>query len=282
MSASGVSSSTLSAQTLLDIEGLDPAVVGFERAECCEIPAKMSDSFKPVGLHVFLGTSVPSAQWDPKTSNVPGFEALNKYLKGVADSRLTVFHNPAIAPEDGTLVLARYDSGSDALSLKHVKGLRPADGAFDVPADVAPWTAPTAIVSERTDTDRFIFVCAHTARDQRCGFCGPVLVDLLRQELEKQRAAVTDAAAAAALPRVHVCPCSHVGGHTYAGNVLVFSAAGTACFGCVNPADTPAMAAAMLSPDPTVGWRSLDRLQAKLRGLCLTAPVRSAAKCALM
>lgn len=55
-----------------------------------------------------------------------------------------------------------------------------------------------------------LFVCSHNTRDKRCGTCGPVLVHALK-------------AGASALGFViDVYPCSHIGGHDMAGNVIAF------------------------------------------------------------
>eukprot|EP00048_Salpingoeca_helianthica_P000374 m.41139 g.41139 ORF g.41139 m.41139 type:complete len:277 (-) comp10455_c0_seq1:22-852(-) len=56
----------------------------------------------------------------------------------------------------------------------------------------------------------YFFVCSHTARDARCGACGPRLVTAIRR-------ATTIMGVAA-----EVFKCSHIGGHDMAGNVLVF------------------------------------------------------------
>ncbi|KAG7037319.1 AIM32, partial [Cucurbita argyrosperma subsp. argyrosperma] len=58
----------------------------------------------------------------------------------------------------------------------------------------------------------YVFVCCHGSRDRRCGECGPTLVSRFRDEirflgLENE---------------VSVSPCSHIGGHKYAGNVIIF------------------------------------------------------------
>lgn len=63
--------------------------------------------------------------------------------------------------------------------------------------------------------DAFVFVCCHGARDARCGECGPPLVHGIKDLLDKS----TQAPSAAA---VAVHKCSHIGGHVYAGNVVVF------------------------------------------------------------
>ena len=79
----------------------------------------------------------------------------------------------------------------------------------------------------------YAFVCAHARRDKRCGVCGPPLIAALR-----------DAAAKRAAP-LAVRACSHVGGHAYAGNVLVFDrAAGVprgTWLGYVAPEDVPSI-----------------------------------------
>ena len=62
-----------------------------------------------------------------------------------------------------------------------------------------------------------VFVCTHASRDARCGVCGPALVDAFRASV---------AADPALRGRVEVRGCSHVGGHKYAGNVLVFAPRG--------------------------------------------------------
>jgi hypothetical protein len=53
----------------------------------------------------------------------------------------------------------------------------------------------------------YIFVCTHGERDQRCGQRGPAIAAAIQKR---------------AIDRVHVFQCSHVGGHKYAGNVIVY------------------------------------------------------------
>jgi hypothetical protein len=59
----------------------------------------------------------------------------------------------------------------------------------------------------------FVFVCSHGSRDKRCGVCGPVLIKRFRDEI---KALGLDG-------QVFVSASSHVGGHKYAGNVIIFS-----------------------------------------------------------
>ncbi|PIN02714.1 hypothetical protein CDL12_24768 [Handroanthus impetiginosus] len=58
----------------------------------------------------------------------------------------------------------------------------------------------------------YIFVCCHGTRDRRCGVCGPSVIGKFRNEIETR----------GLQGKVSVSPCSHIGGHKYAGNVIIF------------------------------------------------------------
>lgn len=58
----------------------------------------------------------------------------------------------------------------------------------------------------------YVFVCSHGSRDRRCGVCGPALVSRFKEEIELH----------GLQNKVSVSPCSHIGGHKYAGNVIIF------------------------------------------------------------
>ncbi len=73
----------------------------------------------------------------------------------------------------------------------------------------------------------FIFVCTHAARDARCGECGPPLIQRLAAELIAHE--LSEA--------VYLHRSSHVGGHKYAGNVLLYPPGDW--YGYVTPADAP-------------------------------------------
>ncbi|CAO2047672.1 unnamed protein product [Urochloa humidicola] len=57
-----------------------------------------------------------------------------------------------------------------------------------------------------------VFVCSHGSRDKRCGVCGPALIQRFKEEINGL--GLED--------QVAVSACSHVGGHKYAGNVIIF------------------------------------------------------------
>ncbi|KAL5669037.1 hypothetical protein ACJX0J_021258 [Zea mays] len=82
----------------------------------------------------------------------------------------------------------------------------------------------------------YIFVCSHGSRDKRCGVCGPALIKRFKEEINEL--GLDD--------QVAVSACSHVGGHKYAGNVIIFSsdAKGEVTghwYGYVVPDDVPVL-----------------------------------------
>ncbi|KAL4618560.1 hypothetical protein ACB092_06G019700 [Castanea dentata] len=58
----------------------------------------------------------------------------------------------------------------------------------------------------------YVFVCCHGSQDRRCGVCGPALIGRFKEEIELHGVQSTSS----------VSPCSHLGGHKYAGNVIIF------------------------------------------------------------
>ena len=70
-----------------------------------------------------------------------------------------------------------------------------------------------------------VLICVHGSRDPRCGRCGPLLAEQFRKEL----------AVRGLNPKVSVRGTSHVGGHRFAGNVIVYP--GGDWYGHVTPED---------------------------------------------
>ncbi|ESQ32704.1 hypothetical protein EUTSA_v10004412mg [Eutrema salsugineum] len=102
----------------------------------------------------------------------------------------------------------------------------------DVLVKGKPWTS--GIQEELSGS--FVFVCAHGSRDKRCGVCGPALMEKFEEEIKSRGLS----------NQIFVKPCSHIGGHKYAGNLIIFSpdSAGNISghwYGYVTPDDVPAM-----------------------------------------
>ena len=94
-------------------------------------------------------------------------------------------------------------------------------------------------------TGKHIFVCTHGERDARCGECGPPLFERFQQEV----------ASLALEEHVQLYKSSHVGGHRFAGNVLVYPAGDW--YGYVTPTDVAHILAAHTNSGdlPTELWR---------------------------
>ena len=59
----------------------------------------------------------------------------------------------------------------------------------------------------------FVLVCAHMKRDKKCGIAGPMLIEAFKKELEDRKLGES----------VPVLGISHIGGHKFAGNVIIYS-----------------------------------------------------------
>ncbi|KAI5994847.1 Sucrase/ferredoxin-like-domain-containing protein [Pisolithus albus] len=81
--------------------------------------------------------------------------------------------------------------------------------------------------------DIHLYVCTHMARDCRCGNTGSAVANALREELRRRR----DLDHRDPSTRVRLAETAHVGGHKYAGNVLVYPHG--EWLGLVQPEDVP-------------------------------------------
>ena len=207
----------LTEATLADIEGLNPESAGFCRPGCCDpdLPADLPSSFGPLDLHLMIGTPLPPTQWDKLATGISGYGGVNAKLKGEKNAKATLYYRPGgdVAAPAPMLCFRGTETGVTATEFTGV-----AEGEL-------PFDAKGAVEVDRSE-ERFVFVCSHKVRDERCGYCGPVIVDLMRQAV---------AARYGDKAPIRIFPCSHVGGHAYAGNVLVYSKHGGRCFGCVTP-----------------------------------------------
>ena len=57
----------------------------------------------------------------------------------------------------------------------------------------------------------FVFVCTHKRRNNNCGLAGPILIQQFQETLDKRN-----------LTNVHVFATSHIGGHRFAGTLIVY------------------------------------------------------------
>ncbi|KPI90339.1 hypothetical protein ABL78_0566 [Leptomonas seymouri] len=233
----------VSAETLTAIAGLDADVFGFSRPECCgPVPEGLPGSFQ-ITDHVILNTALLPTEWAKRAQNVPHFRALQKRLQEeLPSASIAVCHTPEYPAN--TVLRFNLDSAANGQCRQYTVDK---DGAMEL-----PWQMADAQCAD-CSAHHFVFICAHRLRDARCGYCGPVLVDVMSQEVKR---------AFPNLRTVHVIPCSHFGGHVYAGNVLLYSKHGGICFGCVTPDDAEAIIDFIRQDDGIVP----DALQNRVRG----------------
>lgn len=72
----------------------------------------------------------------------------------------------------------------------------------------------TSVVINDTSWDKLILVCIHMARDKRCGRAGPLILSELKKQLESSDSSASN--------RIQICGSSHIGGHKYAGVLIVY------------------------------------------------------------
>lgn len=88
-------------------------------------------------------------------------------------------------------------------------------------------------IGARKVDEILVLICGHGGRDQRCGVLGPILQAEFEDKLERQNIEIlrdppvmdaieVDTAVEGYTPRARVGMISHIGGHKYAGNVIIY------------------------------------------------------------
>lgn len=180
----------------------------------------LTGTVKPYHRHVFVCTGV--RDWPPRIEEAEGL--LGRMARDVRDRR----EGPAPIPKMTATDETPRGAGLDLLVFP--------DRIRYVGVDESTWRGildehlaggpPSETVSRERLVGRWVFVCVHAARDERCGRCGPPLLDALRRACEAE-----------GLDDVTVRATSHVGGHKYAANVLVYPDG--VWYGYVTPEDVP-------------------------------------------
>ncbi|KAF5457291.1 hypothetical protein F2P56_021404 [Juglans regia] len=211
----------------------DDEKYGFTRPEMYK--ESLAGTVGAYDRHVFLCYKSPEA-WP---SHVEGSDSdllprlFSSAIKGRKDSiplktKLTIFEG-----REGT----EFSEGDVLIFPEMIKyrGLKDSEvDSFveDVLVNGKPWASGV----EEVLTGSHVFVCSHGSRDRRCGVCGPVLIEKLKEEIESREWK----------DQVFVSPCSHIGGHKYAGNVIIYSPGPDGkimghWYGYVTPDDVPAL-----------------------------------------
>ena len=209
--------------------------IGFTRPEMMS-ERLCGKSSPPLFRHVFVLVSSKAETW-PKEFATPLIEALSAAVEKYADKssiRITAAENVEGLDEEGDVLVFP--------DFVRVKGVL--NSVEDVEDFVGRLISDVSFaIGEDTEllSNSQVMICSHSKRDDRCGYCGPILFD----EFHKLKT-ITGKEDVCAIRK-----CAHVGGHIYAGNVIVFrphknapsrdEGSGGDWFGYVAPKDVPAL-----------------------------------------
>ncbi|WOH05077.1 hypothetical protein DCAR_0624489 [Daucus carota subsp. sativus] len=204
-----ITAETFSSVAVLD--GEDSVSFGFERPEMHS--ANLSGTVQPpYDRHVFLCYRTYDA-W-PARIETSDADPLPKLLAETykarkndvqVKTRITVCEG-----RDGTeLVDGDVLIFPDMIKYRGLTETGVESFVEDVLVNGKPWTAGVQEVLAGSH----VFICAHNSRDRRCGVCGPALIEKFIEEIKLK----------GLKNQVMVSACSHIGGHKYAGNLIIFS-----------------------------------------------------------
>ncbi|CAI9763178.1 unnamed protein product [Fraxinus pennsylvanica] len=204
---------------------------GFERPEMYQ--SNLSGTVDHYDRHLFLSykthDSWPSRVEDSDSDPLPKLlsSALKSRKNDIAvKTRLTICEGgDDLELSDGDVLVFPEMIIYRSLKDSDVDGF-----VEDVLVNGKPWASGV----QEALTGTYVFVCAHNNRDRRCGVCGHVLIEKFKEDIESK----------GLQNQVVVTACSHVGGHKYAGNVIIFSADAEGkisgnWYGYVTPNDVP-------------------------------------------
>ncbi|TYH01192.1 hypothetical protein ES288_A09G037800v1 [Gossypium darwinii] len=202
----------------------DAAKFGFTRDEMYS--SNLAGTVNPYDRHLFLRHKSYN-DWASRVEE----DGLPNLLSSALKSRKN-----DIPVKTLLTVIEGAESDGDVLVFPEMikyKGLADSD-VDDFVEDVLVNGKPWASGVQETLTGSYIFVCAHGNRDKRCGVCGPALIQKLNVEIELR--GLKD--------QVFVSACSHIGGHKYAGNLIIFNLDSEGkitgnWYGYVTPEDVP-------------------------------------------
>ncbi|KAK8982844.1 hypothetical protein V6N11_060164 [Hibiscus sabdariffa] len=223
-SSSSSSSSMADPSNLSAVSAEDASKYGFTREEMYS--SNLAGTVNPYDRHVFLRHK-SYTDWASRVEE----DQLPKVFSSALKSRKI-----DIPVKTLLTVIEGEQSDGDVLIFPEMikyKGLTDTDvDGFveDVLVNGKPWASGVP----ETFTGSFVFVCAHGNRDKRCGVCGPILIEKLNEEIALR--GLND--------QVFVSACSHIGGHKYAGNLIIFSPDSEGkiaghWYGYVTPEDVP-------------------------------------------
>ncbi|CAH2069843.1 unnamed protein product [Thlaspi arvense] len=154
-------------------------------------PEKLAGTVQFYERHVFLCYKKPSV-W-PARIEASEFDRLPRLLSSVVSARKSDMKKENCCDASALRRLTHFDVDTFVEEVL-VKGVEWLPG------------------NPESLTGSYVFVCCHGSRHRQCGVCGPSLVSRFREEIELCGLG----------GEVSVSPCSHIGGHKYTGDVIIY------------------------------------------------------------
>lgn len=185
----------------------------------------MLHSFKPYFHHLLLRSGTSNSWPERVEEETESLAEIYSKKLGVSKKRImvTVFDEndslSLLSPEStkalifpaGLQVSEELVSIANGAADKLVDVLLASAQVDHVPSNQSLDLESLSLPEIPTSIKSFVLVCAHMKRDKKCGVAGPMLIKEFKKSLKERGLAV---------PTLAI---SHIGGHKYAGNVIVYN-----------------------------------------------------------
>jgi len=189
--------------------------IGFKRP----CTSNIGGTVKPYQIHIlYLKEQAP--RW-PKQINYPEFKEIKDYLKQQnigTKIKYGLCERNDIVPENNDLELLCFQRVGAGFFMTQI--LLTLDKLSDLSSYIKTGDKGRLTVNKLPE-ENYILVCAHRAKDARCGHCGPIIAEEFTKQIMGLNAAVYKI--------------SHVSKHEYAANVITYPSGDW--YGYVKPAD---------------------------------------------
>ena len=161
-------------------------------------------SVKPYKQHLILPEFEIASKWPSNVEEMSGSmsESAKSALKGSKQGIIVTAYND----DQSTLAMGQTYVFPAGIQFQ---GLTPSNMKILTDWMLDP-IYPCILEHSPILHDALVLICAHKLRDKRCGVAGPMLLKEFQKEIAEQS------------QNIRVLAVSHVGGHKFAGNVIVY------------------------------------------------------------
>jgi len=212
-----------------EVEELDKKF-GFRR------PCDESGGFKPLKLyhgHLLAFVTQDPMQWPRHAKDYHPFikelERKVKHKQKIIKTSIIYDEMNTKKEEDGVFDLLYFDMNNTRVKIRNVK-----ENMIDNVVKYVLDGDVDKLELENLVEDNTIFICSHNKNDQRCGFCGPIIFKEFEKLLDGNN-------------KNNLYHISHVGGHKYAANVIVYPPGNW--YGYIKPEDVTQLFLSLTNPD---------------------------------